>query len=172
MDNIIIEAIKNRRSIRSYKDERIKDEELNQILNAGIYAPSAMNQQSSLLVAIKDDDIYNELCILTDKYFSNRKPYFYGARDLIIVFADSNALCPVENGSLVLQNLFLAAYSLNIGSCWVHYLKDLFKTEEGKKLQNKMGVPENYFVVGTCILGYPNETPVLKPRKENCIKVI
>lgn len=170
--NNTIEIIKERRSIRSYKNERIKEEELKQILEAGTYAPSAMNQQSSMIVAIRDEEIYKEICEITDKYFSHRTPHFYGAKDIVIVFGDENALCPIENGALVLQNLFLAAQSLNIGSCWIHYLKDLFKTEEGKKLQYKLGVPVNYFVIGTCILGYPNETPTLKPRKKDYIKVI
>lgn len=172
MNNQVIEVIKSRRSIRSFKEQRITDEEMNIILEAGTYAPSALNQQSSLLVVLKDENIYNEICLLTDKYFPNRKPYFYGAKDIIIVFGDSNCKCPIEDGSLVLQNLFLAAQSLNIGTCWINYLRDLFKTEEGMKLQEKMNIPSNYFVIGTCILGYPNEKPVLKERKKDYIKIV
>lgn len=172
MNNQVIDVIKSRRSIRSFKEKRITDEEMNIILEAGTYAPSALNQQSSLLVVLKDENIYNEICLLTDKYFPNRKPYFYGAKDIIIVFGDSNCKCPIEDGSLVLQNLFLAAQSLNIGTCWINYLRDLFKTEEGMKLQEKMNIPSNYFVIGTCILGYPNEKPVLKERKKDYIKIV
>lgn len=172
MKNQVIEAIKSRRSIRSFKEQRITEEEMNIILEAGTYAPSALNQQSSLLVVLKDENIYNEICLLTDKYFSNRKPYFYNAKDIIIVFGDSNCKCPIEDGSLVLQNLFLAAQSLNIGTCWINYLRDLFKTEEGIKLQEKMNIPSNYFVIGTCILGYPNEVPILKERKKDYIKIV
>ena len=87
------------------------------------------------------------------------------------MFGDSNCKCPIEDGSLVLQNLFLAAQSINIGSCWINYLRELFRTEEGIKLQEKMNIPSNYFVVGTCILGYPDEEPMLKQRKEDYIKV-
>ena len=65
--------------------------------------------------------------------------------------------------------MFLAANSLGIGSCWINYLRDLFKTEEGKELQKEMGIEDKYFVVGTCILGYPDENPVVKTRKENYI---
>lgn len=68
--------------------------------------------------------------------------------------------------------MFLCATSLNIGSCWINYLRDLFKTEEGKVLQEKMGIPGNYFVVGTCILGYPEESPIMKERKKDYVKVI
>ena len=68
--------------------------------------------------------------------------------------------------------MFLAAQSLGIGSCWINYLRDLFKTEEGKKLQEKMNIPSHYFVIGTCILGYPNETPIIKERKSDYIKFI
>ena len=86
------------------ENTRITKEELNIILDAGKYAPSAMNQQSSLMVVVDSDDIYQELCDLTEKYFPTRKPYFYGARDIIIVFGDSNCKCPIEDGTLVLQN--------------------------------------------------------------------
>lgn len=170
--NNTIKNIKQRRSIRKYKNERIKKEELNAILEAGKYAPSALNQQSSLMVVVESEDIYQEICELTEKYFPTRKPFFYGSRDIIIVFGDSNCKCPIEDGSLVLQNLFLAAQSINIGSCWINYLRELFKTEEGIKLQEKMNIPSNYFVVGTCILGYPDEEPMLKQRKEDYIKVV
>lgn len=170
--NNTIKDIKQRRSIRKYKNERIKKEELNTILEAGKYAPSALNQQSSLMVVVESEDIYQEICELTEKYFPTRKPFFYGLRDIIIVFGDSNCKCPIEDGSLVLQNLFLAAQSINIGSCWINYLRELFKTEEGIKLQEKMNIPSNYFVVGTCILGYPDEEPMLKQRKEDYIKVV
>lgn len=170
--NNIIENIKTRRSIRSFKDKRISQEELNIILDAATYAPSALNQQSSLMVVIKNEEIYNELCVLTEKYFPTRKPYFYGSKDIIIVFGDSNCKCPIEDGSLVLQNLFLAANSLGIGSCWINYLRELFKTEEGKLLQEKMNIPNNYFVIGTCILGYSNEKPIIKERKKDYIRVI
>lgn len=170
--NNIIENIKTRRSIRSFKDKRISQEELNIILDAATYAPSALNQQSSLMVVIKNEEIYNELCVLTEKYFPTRKPYFYGSKDIIIVFGDSNCKCPIEDGSLVLQNLFLAANSIGIGSCWINYLRELFKTEEGKLLQEKMNIPNNYFVIGTCILGYPNEKPIIKERKKDYIREI
>ncbi len=172
MDNNVIENIKKRRSIRKYKDQKITNEELNIILEAGTYAPSALNQQSSLIVYINDKNIYNEICDLTTKYFPNRLPHFYGSKDIIIVFGDSNCKCPIEDGSLVLQNLFLSAQSLGIGSCWINYLRDLFKTEEGLKLQEKMNIPSNYFVIGTCILGYPDEQPNIKPRKEDYIRII
>lgn len=172
MSNLVFDNIKKRRSVRKFQDKHILDEELNLILEAGTYAPSALNQQSSLIVVLKDKKIYQEICELTDKYFPNRKPYFYGAKDIVIVFGDSNCKCPIEDGSLVLQNMFLCATSLNIGSCWINYLRDLFKTEEGKVLQEKMGIPSNYFVVGTCILGYPEESPIMKERKKDYVKVI
>lgn len=172
MENKTFQTIKNRRSIRSFKEERITNKELELILEAGTCAPSALNQQSSLLVVIKNEKIYQEICDITDKYYPNKKPYFYGSKDIIIVFGDSNCKCPIEDGSLVLQNMFLCAESLGIGSCWINYLRELFKTEEGIKLQEKMNIPNNYFVIGTCILGYPNDKPLMKDRKKDYIRYI
>ena len=70
MNNIIIENIKTRRSVRKYKNERISKQELNTILEAGKYAPSALNQQSSLMVVVESDEIYNDI----DKYIEYKSP--------------------------------------------------------------------------------------------------
>ena len=114
MNNLVFENIKERRSIRKFTNQRVDKQQLQMILEAGTYAPSALNQQSSLMVVVEDEGIYEEICKLTEKYFPNRKPYFYGAKDIIIVFGDCNCKCPIEDGSLVLQNLFLCATSLVI----------------------------------------------------------
>lgn len=170
--NETIKTIETRRSIRKYKDMPITDEELNVILECGKCAPSAMNKQSSLFVVVKSEDILQEIFKLTDKYFSFKKPYFYGAKTIVIVFGDSDCHMAIEDGSLALENMFLAAKSLNIGSCWINYLRELFKTREGQKLQKKMNIDSRYFVVGTAIFGYPTEDPEMKPRKDDYVRVI
>lgn len=91
MSNLVFDNIKKRRSVRKFQDKHILDEELNLILEAGTYAPSALNQQSSLIVVLKDKKIYQEICELTDKYFPNRKPYFYGLLYLVIVIVNAQS---------------------------------------------------------------------------------
>ena len=170
--NETIKTIETRRSIRKYKDTPITDEELQTILECGKCAPSAMNKQSSLFVVVKSEDILQEIYNITEKYFPFSKPYFYGAKTIVIVFGDSNCHLAIEDGSLALENMFLAAKSLNIGSCWINYLRELFKTKEGQLLQKKMNIDPKYFVVGTAIFGYPEEDPKMKPRKEDYVRIV
>ena len=170
--NETINTILNRRSIRKFKNQEIEKEKLDIIMKCGTMAPSAMNHQSSLIVLLKDEEIKKELFRITDLYYPKKSPYFYGAKTIIIVFGDSTCKCPIEDGSLVLENMFLAAKSLGVGSCWINYLRDLFKTKEGQALQEKMNIDKKYFVVGTCILGYPDEEPLAKARKDGYIREI
>jgi len=75
----------------------------------------------------------------------------------------------VENGSLVLGNLMNAAHAVGLGSCWIHRAKQTFETEEGKELLRKWGLPEHLVGIGNCILGFAEETPNARPRKEGRI---
>ena len=81
---------------------------------------------------------------------------FYGAPTVVIVLADANIRTCVEDGSLVIGNMLLAAYSIGLGGCWIHRAKQTFETEEGKELLKEWGIEEEVFGVGNCILGYPD----------------
>jgi nitroreductase len=63
-------------------------------------------------------------------------------------------MTPVEDGSLVIGNMMLAAYSIGVDSCWVHRAKEVFETEEGKALMKQWGLPDTCVGIGNCILGY------------------
>ena len=63
-----------------------------------------------------------------------------------------------------------AAYSLGIGSCWIHRAKEVFESDEGKAILRELGIEGNYEGIGNCILGYPDgELQPTRPRKENYI---
>ena len=66
-------------------------------------------------------------------------------------------------------NLMNAAYSVGLGSCWIHRAREVFMTDTGKELMKKWGIPESYVGVGNCILGYADEAPEARPRKEGYI---
>ena len=170
------EAIKNlieRRSIRKYKSEQIKDEELNEILKAGEYAPSGMGLQSAKMVVIQNKETIQKLSKLNARIMGRDADPFYGAPTLIVVLADKNRNTYLEDGSLVLGNLMNAAHSLGIGSCWIHRAKEEFETEEGKELLKEWNVPENYVGIGHCILGYTDgELPLAKDRKSDYVIII
>lgn len=165
-----LNSIKERRSIRAYKPEQIKDEELDLVLEAGTYAPTGMGKQSPKMVVVQDKETVELLSRLNAEVMGVTSDPFYGAPTIVIVFADKNVPTYVEDGSLVLGNLMLAAYAVGLGSCWINRAKEVFAGEEGKKLMAKWGVPENYVGVGHCALGYMDgELPHAKERKKDYI---
>ena len=170
------ETIKNlieRRSCRNYKKEQIKDEELNEILLAGEYAPTGMGLQSPKMIVLQNKETIERLSKLNAKIMGRDIDPFYGAPTVIVVLADKTEMTYVEDGSLVLGNLMNAAHSLKIGSCWINRAREEFETEEGKKLLKEWNIPDNYVGIGHCILGYRDgELPQAKPRKEDYVTII
>ena len=168
--NETLQTLKNRRSVRSYLPEQIKDEELQQILEAGIYAPTGMGAQSPIIVVVQDKETIAYLSKLNAAVMVSTSDPFYGAPTVVVVLADRSRGTCVEDGSLVIGNMLNAAASLGVGSCWIHRAKEVFDTPEGKALLEKWGIQGDYVGVGNCILGYAKgEIPAAKPRKENYI---
>jgi nitroreductase len=168
--NETIKTLLARRSIRKFKPEQIREEELNAILKAGMYAPSGANQQSALFVVIQDKETLKKLSAMNAAVLGKDIDPYYNAPTVILVFADKSKIAPVEDASLALGNMFNAAASLGIGSCWVHRAKQMFETAAGKDLMSKWGVAGDYIGVGSCILGYPDgEHPKAAPRKDNFV---
>lgn len=169
--NETINTIISRRSIKAYTDELVSDYLLNEITTAATYSASGMNKQSALMVVVKDKALRDKLSSLNASILGITSDPFYNAPVVIVVLADSNVRTYVEDGSLVMGNLLNAAHSVGVSSCWIHRAKEVFETEEGKKLLKEWGIPESYKGIGNCILGYPKDkTDVLpKPRKENYV---
>lgn len=168
--NEIIQALQNRRSIRSYTDQQVSDELLEQVLNAGLYAPSGMNNQKVVMVAVRDKATRDQLSKMNAAVMGNANiDPFYGAPCVIVVLSDPEKMTWVEDGSLVMGNLMNAAHSLGLGSCWIHRAQQMFDSLEGKDLLKKWGLPETLRGVGNCILGYAKDVPDAKPRAEGRI---
>ncbi len=159
-----------RRSIRKYKDIPVEEEKLDKILEAGTYAPTGMNRQTPVMVAVRDKEIRDLLEKENAKVMGDetRKP-FYGAPVVIVVFYNPDIYTSLEDGCLVMGNLMNAAHAVGLGSCWIHRAKEVFMTETGKELMKKWGIPESYIGVGNCIIGYADEKPEAKPRKNDYI---
>lgn len=163
------EDLLTRRSVRKYSDRPVEDEKLDKVLTAGLYAPTGMNNQLPVLVAVRDKETRDKLSRMNAAVMGASGDPFYGAPCVIVVLSDPERMTWVEDGSLVLGNLMNAAHSLGLGSCWIHRAKECFDTPEGKELLRAWGVPENYRGVGNCILGYAAEEPEAKPRKSGRI---
>ena len=171
MTNQVLEALKSRRSIRKYKKEQIRDEELNAVLEAGTYAPTGMGTQSPLMVVVQDKGTIARLSKMNTAVTADPDgDPFYGAPTVVIVLADSTNRNGFADGCLVMGNLMNAAYSIGLGSCWINRAREMFDTAEGQKMLRGWGVEDKYVGVGSCILGYADcPHPEAKPRKEGYV---
>ena len=162
-----MEAMQNlleRRSVRKYTDRQVDEALLDQVLEAGLFAPSGMNSQVSIMVAVTDKETRDQLSRMNAAVMGAENDPFYGAPCVIVVLADPERYTWVEDASLVMGNLMNAAHAVGLGSCWIHRARQMFDSEEGKALLKKWGLPENLHGVGNCILGYPVEIPEARDR--------
>ena len=159
----------NRRSIRKYKPDQVADAQLDAVLEAGLYAPSGMNTQNTVMVAVRDKETRDQLSRMNAEVMGSTSDPFYGAPCVVVVLVEPERYTAVEDGALVMGNLMQAAYDIGVGSCWIHRARQMFESEEGKELLRKWGLREDLIGVGNCILGYADEEPAPKLRREGRI---
>ena len=168
--NDVIRSLKERRSVRAYREEQVREEELRQILEAATYAPSGMGKQSAVMVVVQDKETIAKLSRLNAAVMGAEIDPFYGAPTVEVVLADRSSFTWKEDGCLVMGNLMNAAYAVGVDSCWIHRAKEVFEGEEGQALLKQWGIEGDYVGVGHCILGYrAGDLPEAKPRKANYI---
>ena len=157
--------LKTRRAVRSYTDEPVTKEELDAVLEAGLYAPTARGEQRAVIAAVTDRADRDAVSKLNARVMEADVDPFYGAPVVLVVFADGTWPMAVKDGSLIMGNLMNAAHAIGLGSCWIDRAEPVFASEEGKALMKKWGVPEGYVGVGNCILGHAADTPEAAPRR-------
>ena len=173
MEKNFLEIIRTRRSYRSYKPEQITDEQLNAVLEAGTYAPTSRGLQSPFIVAIQNEELKARLAKMNAEIMGVTTNPYYDAPTYVLVFVPSDALNGIQDASLVMENMMLAAHAQGLGSCWIHREREMFATEEGKELMQQWGLPEGLIGIAALALGYPNGEPSpAKPRKEGYTRVI
>lgn len=168
--NDVIRSLKERRSVRAYREEQVREEDLRQILEAATYAPSGMGKQSAVMVVVQDKETIAKLSKLNAAVMGAEIDPFYGAPTVVVVLADRSSFTWKEDGCLVMGNLMNAAYAVGVDSCWIHRAREVFEGEEGQTLLKQWGIEGDYVGVGHCILGYrAGDLPEAKPRKANYI---
>lgn len=171
--NDFFDLIRTRRSIRKYKPDAVPAHLIDQIVEAGTYAPTGMNAQSPVIVAVTNKEDRDQLSKMNADIMGTSSDPFYGAPAVIVVLADKNRPTHIYDGSLVMENLMLAAHALGLGSCWIHRAKEEFESEEGKALLHSWGIEGDYEGIAHCIVGYPaGPMPETRPRKEGYIHYV
>lgn len=184
--NEIIQNILNRRSVRVYSEEQIKKEDLELILQSGLFAPSGCNTQPWHFTVVQNKKIMTDLNVETKKVlarcgneyfesFAKNEMYdiFYNAPTIIVISGEKNALVPQTDCAAATENMILAAESLNIGTCWIGLITFLFRSEGAEKYIKMLEIPEGYEPYYAITLGYkkyPDPNP--QPRRENTINYI
>ena len=150
-----IEMLKTRRSCRSFKKEQLKEENLQEILDCGLNAPSGMNRQDTRIVVLQDPELIQVFSRLNGLIWGRDSDPFYGAPTVALVLATKENPNNVKDGSLVIGAMQDGAYALGIGSCWINRCKEMLETQEGNSYLTKWGL-EDYVGVGCVSLGYPD----------------
>ena len=136
-----LDDLKNRRSCRSYQSRQITEEELQQVLEAGMYAPTGRGAQAPIIVVVQDPETIETLRKMNAAILGNPEADpFYGAPTVLIVLADKSRPTYLYDGSCVMDNLLNAAQAVGLGACWIHRAKEEFDSEAGKDMLEQWGI--------------------------------
>ncbi len=154
--NPTIQTLKSRKSARSFTEQHVDRALIDEIVAAGLNAPTGRNLQTPLFVVVTDDATVRHLSALNAAVMGVETDPFYGATDVIIVLAKRQGTY-IYDGSLAMGNLLNAAFSLGVGACWIHRAREVFDSEAGRALLSRWGVDEDVEGIGFCILGNVQE---------------
>lgn len=165
--NEILKVINSRRSIRSYQPDQLKDEDVKAIVEAGVYAPNAMNQQKwhftvvqnkamlgKMMDTVKENVAKSEIPGLAERATTPDFNVYYHAPTVIIVTVDEEARFTELDCGAAAENIALAAESLGIGSVLLGMGAFALQGDAGKALKKELGIPDGYRHVISISLGY------------------
>ncbi|MCL2343403.1 MAG: nitroreductase family protein [Firmicutes bacterium] len=154
--NPIIENILTRRSCRAYTDKPIPREDIEALLTCARYAPSANNRRLWKFTAVLDQALIQRLAKAVGAAVGADESYcFYHPAALIIPSSQEDYPYGREDNACALENIFLAAHSLGLGSVWINQAFGNCHNAEIRAVLAELGVPENHVVYGMAALGYP-----------------
>jgi nitroreductase len=174
--NPMLDIIKNRRSTRGYEPEQIKQSDLDLLLEAAIYAPSAHNDQPWHFTVIQNKELLEDINTKSKQGLSKstidwrkevgnnpKANLMYHAPTLIIVSGRKDAVAPMIDCSAAIQNMLLMAESLGLGSVWLGLIREYFTDPESLK---KLKIPAGYDPYYGVALGYKkNKNKVTAPQR-------
>ena len=167
--NEIIKAMEERRSIRKFKPDMPEKKDIDQIIEAGLYAANGMGKQATITVAVTNKELRDKLSADNCKIGGWKEGFdpFYGAPVILIVLAQKDWANRVYDGSLVMGNIMLAAHSLGLGSIWIHRAKEEFEMPEYQQLLKDLDIEGEWEGIGHCAIGYTDgDLPKAAKRKD------
>ena len=152
----MLKLFEQRRACRAFDSRPVEKEKIDEIIKAGLLAPSGMGRQTPVSIAISDKatrDALMEFNRLGSDRFKDRDP-FYGAPTILLVIANKDGLS-IHDGAATIENMLLEATNQGLGSCWIHRAKEELENPECRKLLSFTGLNfDDYIGVGHVIVGY------------------
>lgn len=171
--NEVLQAILTRRSVRSFTGQKIEKDILKQLADAARYAPSAMNRQTWKFTVVSNPECLRDLAAAISAHLHRGSDYnFYGATALILASNERDNPHGAEDCACALENIFLAAHSLGIGSVWINQLKGICDEPAIRAVLDRMHLPSNHIVLGMAALGYPSAPPAAVEKREDVVEYI
>ncbi len=167
--NEIIRSIRERRSVRQFTDQPVSKELLQQIVDAGIWAPTARNDQNWHFIVMNNDKEIKNLYTVMGKAFGKENYSFYGCKAYIVCTELLGSGLGLANIGCAMQNMMLAAHSLGLGGVWINQLNDVGEYPEVRKLLLSYGMPDSNRAWCGLAIGYPASVPADKQRKEGLV---
>ena len=169
----IFENIRTRRSVREFLDKRIAREDLETIVQAGAWAPTAMNKQTFQFTVLTDKEEIASLAAAVGAALGNPAYDFYRPAALVLVSNDKDAgTNPLADAACAMQNMFLEAHALGIGSVWMNQLRDTSDDPAVRAKLRAYGVPDAQIVWAVCALGYAAQKDISAPARCSVIRFV
>ena len=169
MNNPVLDAIHNRRSVRGYTDEFLTNEQIATLANAALAAPSAMNRQPYQIIAVKDKALLLEIEKAAVDYFVERgdeamiernksrgNKVFYNAPAVFFIAADEGGFAHIDAG-IAVQNIALAAKSMGLDSIILGMPRYAFSGKKGEELAARLKFPEGYKLAIAIAVGHADQ---------------
>ncbi|MBP2144681.1 nitroreductase [Methanofollis sp. W23] len=183
---VVLAAIKERRSIRAYEDRPLDEATVTAVIEAGVHAPTAMGLQPWRFIVVRDralmkqisdyckpvlrgmlEGATDEMAVVFRALLSREDfEIFYGAPVLVLVLGDEKNPYSTHDCTLCAGTMMLAAHAMGIGSCWIGSARPVAGNTE---LMKRLGVPSGYAIIAPLIFGYPGERPEMPVRAEPMI---
>ncbi len=177
--SVVTDVMMSRRSIRAYKDAAISREALNEILKCGINAPNGRNLQSYEIRVIDSPaliDSITKAVVKDNPKIAERKGFkniFVNAPCVICIAYDTQYDMAQIDCGLLGENIILAAWAKGIGSCCLGSpVRWMLDSPSAKPFLDRMAFSKGYELLYCIALGYPDETPQAKPRREDMIRFV
>jgi nitroreductase len=162
MEKDVLEVIKKRRTVRSFTDEEVSDEQVDTILEMAMYAPTYMNRKPWHFVVIRDKDLQTKL-----EENLGVRPYLQQAAVAIAVFGDPAASNTWDlDGCAAIENMLIAATALGLGSAWAGSPGNLAWAEAEGLMRDALKVPKGFRALSLVCLGHPSKTVVPHTKDE------